>query len=272
MGSTLSLLKEIYGVPEGVLIDRKIQDLIKSSQSTPTTSKKLQHDDIALIIYPDQLSSELLSSLEILNDFINQDADFITSVHILPFYPYSSDHDFSVIDYFQVKKVFGDWLQIKNLAHRKRLMFDGVINHVSSHSKWFKNSLLNKKPYDKYFITKNDDTSYHKVIRPRTSPLFHSFKMISGDEKKVWTTFSDDQIDLNFANSAVLLEILNVLVSYISRGAKMIRLDAIGFMWKQSDTTCIHLKESHQLIQIFRNIVKSIDPEIILVTEINGPH
>ena len=90
--------------------------------------------------------------------------------------------------------------------------------------------------------------------------------------RHVWTTFSPDQVDINYANPQVLLEILSVLFFYIQQGAQIIRLDAIAFLWKEIGTTCLHLHQTHQAIKLMRAVIDLVAPDVILITETNVPH
>jgi sucrose phosphorylase len=88
----------------------------------------------------------------------------------------------------------------------------------------------------------------------------------------LWATFSEDQIDVNFANPDVLLEFLEILLFYLGNGARMIRLDAIAFLWKQLGSSCIHLPQTHQVVKLIRDIFNHLYPDCILLTETNVPH
>lgn len=110
------------------------------------------------------------------------------------------------------------------------------------------------------------------VTRPRTSSLLHEFTSKEGKPVHLWTTFSKDQVDLNFKNTKVLIHILDLLMFYVSQGASMLRLDAIGFMWKEHGTSCIHLPKTHLLIQLMRAVLEKRTSETLLITETNVPH
>ncbi len=198
-------------------------------------------------------------------------SEFLSGVHILPFYPYSSDDGFSVIDYRQVNPELGRWSDIERMGGRFRLMFDAVINHISQESLWFQNYLRGKKPYTEYFVDVDPHTDLSSVVRPRTLPLLTPFETADGI-KHIWTTFSADQIDLNYASPDLLLEVLDVLLTYVEQGAQLIRLDAIGFMWKEIGTSCIHLPQVHSLIKLMRAALDEAAPDTLLVTETNVPH
>ena len=76
--------------------------------------------------------------------------------------------------------------------------------------------------------------------------------------KKVWTTFSADQVDLNFGNPDVLLEIIRLMVFYIARGIRLIRLDAIAYLWKCNGTRCLHLEETHEIVKLLRDVAEYV--------------
>jgi len=198
-------------------------------------------------------------------------ANVVNGIHILPFYPWTSDDGFSVVDYRKVDSNLGAWEDISSMQSHFRLMFDGVINHISAQSEWFKAFLQDDPHYRDYFIVTEDSPDLSQVVRPRALPLLTTFTTPSG-EKRVWTTFSDDQIDLNFKNPEVLLEILDILLLYVERGATFIRLDAIAYLWKEIGTTCIHLPQTHHVIQFLRAALDEIAPHVHLITETNVPH
>jgi glucosylglycerate phosphorylase len=235
------------------------------------SSLVLSECDVVLIAYGDHVQRTGEQPLSTLHSLLNQLALPINSVHILPFYPYTSDDGFSVIDYEQVDESLGDWEDVRRLGADYRLMFDAVFNHISRSSKWFQAFLRGEAPYTDYFITLPPDIDVSQVTRPRTHPLLTPFETAQGI-RYVWTTFSDDQIDLNAANPDVLLELVKVLLFYIQQGAQFIRLDAIAFLWKQLGTTCIHLPETHTIIQLLRDVLDAAAPETILITETNVPH
>jgi glucosylglycerate phosphorylase len=233
---------------------------------------ELTERDSILITYGDQLQSPGEKPLQTLGTFCNQYLQgVVNGIHILPFYPWTSDDGFSVVDYRQVDVALGDWKDIAVFGEHFRLMFDGVINHISSQSKWFQAFLKDDPHYSDYFIVIEGSPDLSKVVRPRALPLLTSFSIPSG-EKHVWTTFSDDQIDLNYQNPEVMLEILDVLLMYVAQGATFIRLDAIAYLWKEIGTTCIHLPQTHEVIRLLRAVLDDVAPHVQLITETNVPH
>lgn len=225
-----------------------------------------------LITYGDQVRDSGEAPLATLAEFLERHArGIVTGVHLLPFYPYSSDDGFAVMDYRAVDPALGTWDDVARVGEHFDLMLDAVINHASTQGEWFKKFLRNASPERDYFFVVTDDFVTAKVIRPRTLPLLTEFET-AGGVKRVWTTFSADQADLDYRNPELLLEILDVLLFYVAQGARMVRLDAIGFLWKESGTTCLHLPQTHAVIQFFRAALNEVAPDVILVTETNVPH
>ncbi|MEA3503619.1 MAG: alpha-amylase family glycosyl hydrolase [Bacteroidota bacterium] len=235
-------------------------------------TSKWSEKDIILITYGDSIVQNKQKPLHTLNLFLKTYLNkAISTIHILPFFPYSSDDGFSVIDYYKINPDLGNWSDIEKIGIDNKLMFDLVINHISAKSDWFKKFLDNKSPEKNYFIVEDAEKDLSMVTRPRNSPLLTPFNTASG-KKYVWTTFSADQIDLNFSSQKLFLTMLDVLLFYISKGAKIIRLDAIAFLWKEVGTTCLHLPETHEITKVFRDIFDYIDPELVLLTETNVPN
>ncbi len=248
-------------------LEKKYQKLVVSEHY------EMSEKDVILITYGDQVVKPGVEPLVSLKHFLDEHIkDIISTVHILPFYPYSSDDGFSVIDYKDVSPRMGSWKDIENLRENYRLMFDGVINHISQYSFWFKSFLVNDEKYREFFTEVAPSQDLSKVVRPRTLPLVHEYEDIDGVPRFIWTTFSKDQVDLNYANYKVLIAVLDALLFYVQKGATLIRLDAIAFVWKEIGTTCIHLPQTHELIQLMREVIHKIAPEVIIITETNVPH
>lgn len=250
----------------------EIFKLEEPQQHTPDYDSLLTEKDIILITYGGLIKKTGESPLQTLANFIEKYLqNRVSIIHILPFYPFSSDDGFSVIDYWAVNKKLGTWSDLHHLAKKYRLMYDAVINHISSQSKWFKGFLAGDDAYKNYFIAHADTWDLSKVVRPRTTKLLTAVETMLGP-RKVWTTFSDDQIDLNYENPQVLVEIIKLILFYVKQGASVIRLDAIAYMWKESGTSCIHLPQTHRLIKAMREVLEMVAPDVLLITETNVPH
>ncbi|WP_088043459.1 alpha-amylase family glycosyl hydrolase [Bacillus sp. EAC] len=229
--------------------------------------------DVVLITYGDQFSEEGIPTLDTFKKmFDGYLANKFEIVHILPFYPYSSDDGFSVIDYKKVNPIIGDWTNVENLSKSARIMFDYVCNHISAKSEWFQEYLKGNPEYSNYFTEMDPSIDLSSVTRPRALPLLSKFKLANGEEKYIWTTFSDDQIDLNFKNPQVLLDMIDVLLFYLEQGAEYVRLDAVGYMWKEVGTSCIHLEKTHEIVKLFRDLLDEAAKGTVMITETNVPH
>jgi glycosidase len=270
-------LTRLYGPENAERIQSQLlQSLARFTKSHPqiksSTQPQFSEQDVILITYGDQLREPGKPALQTLAAFLEAHlVPEINGLHILPFYPYSSDDGFSVIDYRQVNPDLGDWQDIARLDKSFRLMFDAVINHISRQSEWFKGYQQGQRRYQDYFITLDPDTDLSMVVRPRALPLLTKVETSAGT-RYVWTTFSEDQIDLNFSNPQVLLDIIDVLLFYVAHGAEIIRLDAIAYLWKEIGTSCIHLPQTHLVVKLFRAVLDDVAPHVLFITETNVPH
>lgn len=267
-------LRALYGDRFTIEVQNRLQSIIAKYQYLADAQRMepISQRDAILISYADQVRQEGSDPLTTLHNFCHRWLSGIaTGIHLLPFYPSSSDDGFSVIDYRSVDREVGRWQDTVDLAGNFRLMFDAVINHVSVKSAWFKGFLRDDPRFKDYFIVVQGNPDLSQVVRPRALPLLTLFETSSG-EKQVWTTFSTDQVDLNYHNPDLLLDVIEILMFYVSQGAGLIRLDAIAYLWKEIGTTCIHLPQTHRVIQFIRSVIDLVAPYVLLVTETNVPH
>ena len=254
-------------------IDGIIDLIYKYKQRIHSKEYHLSQKDIILITYGDQVSRNSEPTLDTLKEFMdNHLKGVINSVHILPFYPYSSDDGFSVVNYTAVDPHMGSWREVESLSSEYRIMVDGVINHISQFSNWFKSFLAGDKYFEDFFIELDPTIDLSKVVRPRATPLLHEYIADDGKIHNIWTTFSKDQVDLNYKSYKVLRAVLDAMFYYVEKGATLIRLDAIAFIWKELGTGCVHLPQTHELIQLMREVIHEVAPEVIIITETNVPH
>lgn len=267
-------LEALYSKDDAIQAYKGIEALVeKYKQRIVSSEYHLSEKDTILITYGDQLQCLNEAPLETLKDFLdNHLKGVINSVHILPFYPYSSDDGFSVINYSEVEPKLGSWREIEEISKEYRLMVDGVINHVSQYSDWFKAYLAGDEEYKNFFWDVDPLADLSMVVRPRATPLLSEFTDTEGKIHNIWTTFSRDQVDLNYSNYKVLLAVLDALFYYVQKGSTLIRMDAIAFIWKEIGTPSVHLPQTHELIQLMREVLHEVAPEVIIITETNVPH
>ncbi|MBN1679287.1 MAG: sugar phosphorylase [Anaerolineae bacterium] len=273
-------LVALYGPERGAACYQQLEDMLAAFRTrhaglapqAVAPSERVTECDIILITYGDSLYETGKPPLQTLHHFLREHLHgIVSSVHILPFFPFSSDDGFSIIDYTAVNPDLGTWEDIRNLGGDFDLMFDAVINHISAHSAWFEGFKAGDPAYHDFFIVVDPAADLSSVVRPRALPLLTPVETDRGT-RHMWTTFSDDQIDLNFASEAVLLRVIDILLFYISQGMRFIRLDAIAYLWKKIGTSSIHLDETHTIVQLFRDIFDVAAPHVAIITETNVPH
>tara|TARA_R110000824_G_scaffold52692_4_gene146152 strand:+ start:86184 stop:87929 length:1746 start_codon:yes stop_codon:yes gene_type:complete len=271
----LAHLKQIYPTYDcEALCQRLLQDmnLLDAPKKPRWLKNNWTEKDITLITYANSVVKEGEAPLLTLDYFLARYfSEKISWVHILPFFPFSSDDGFSVIDYTQVNENFGNWDHIDQIARKFKLMSDLVINHCSAMGQWFNQFKQNKLPGRDYFFAVEKDFDISEVVRPRATPLLRQVQTSAG-LKFVWCTFSHDQVDLNFRNPALLEEMLKIIRFYLDSGVQIFRLDAVAFLWKESGTSCLNLEQTHEIIRLLRTLIEYYKPGTIIITETNIPN
>jgi glycosidase len=272
------LLQSLYDRSWALEVEGRLRGLMDRCVSAPGASTReaalggISQQDVLLITYADQVRKGGERPLKVLTEFCACHLKGVVSgIHLLPFYPWSSDDGFSVKDFFAVEPSYGTWEDIALLGADFDLMFDAVFNHVSAQGQWFQRFLADDARYRDFFIAVTGSPDLSQVVRPRALPLLTEFSTAAGP-KKVWTTFSADQVDLNFKNPEVLLAALEALLFYVVKGARFIRLDAVAFLWKEIGTSCLHLPQMHRVIQLLRAVLDEVAPRVLLISETNVSH
>lgn len=254
------------------LLCEEIKIIFNNNFNKNNPSQLWNEKSCFLITYADSIKQKNNKNLKSLDFFLDKYCKDFSHIHILPFYPYSSDDGFAVIDYKKINDEHGDWNDVKKLTTKFKIMSDLVINHCSSKNPLFTNFLKNKNPGKDYFISsENNFKNYSKVVRPRESKLSKKVN-ISSKTKYVWCTFSHDQVDFNFKNPDVLLYFLKIIKFYLDKGIKALRLDAVAFLWKEEGTKCINLPETHLIIRLIRLLIECYSNDCVLITETNIPN
>ena len=264
----------LYGPERADILCAEISALIASMPKSGAAGRyRFTAADTVLITYGNSLQCPGQPPLGTLAEFAARRlAAVFNTIHILPFFPFSSDDGFSVTDYARVDPALGGWDDVAVLGRGFRLMFDLVLNHVSAQSDWVRRYLGNDAAYADLAIAVDPQTDLSAVVRPRDLPLLTAFDRSDGHTVHLWTTFSADQVDLNWANPDVMLRMVALMLDYVQRGAAILRLDAVAYLWKIPGTACIHLPETHRLVKLLRAILDRAAPQVVLLTETNVPH
>ena len=260
--------KELLSLSDDIIKSINKSNKIKNSKKNFKLSEKTS----LLICYGDSVlgtkkNKSITEFKKFYKKYLNKS---FNSVHFLPFYPSSSDSGFAVKDHYKIDPRLGNWSDINSFSKNCFIMADVVINHSSSRGLWFKNYLRNNSPGKNYFFTVNKKFNSKNVVRPREHPLLKKVN-IFGENKYLWRTFSNDQIDLNFKNPKVLIRFIKIIINLVNHGVNIFRLDAIAYLWKESGTKCINLKQTHEIIKILRIVCNSLNKPAIIVTETNLP-
>lgn len=272
-----SHLDLIYQHISGVDVELLTDELVALMRLDNVSVEPVPHQnhwdeqDVLMISYGDALHDHSESALHTLYRFLHEPCEgLISGVHILPFFPYSSDDGFSVCDFSKVRDSAGNWEDIQRISSEFRLMSDLVINHCSSESRWFDNFVKGEGVGHDYFFTASPSDDLSQVVRPRTSDLLRAVETEKGIQH-VWCTFSHDQVDLDFRNPAVLKEFTKIIRLYLDKGVNIFRLDAIAFLWKVPGTRCLNLDETHEVVRLLRTLIEYACPKAMLITETNIP-
>jgi len=272
-----SLVSEIYPEADAAALSNLIVKSFWLQGEEPETLGRQPSNDLwnerdaLLITYGNSIIDGNHKPLDLLHDFLlRRMQGTVNTVHILPFFPYTSDDGFAVTDFREVNPLLGDWPDINRISEDFQLMSDLVLNHVSSKGTWFTQFLQGTEPFDKFFFQASPNDDLTQVVRPRTTPLLREIETNSG-KKHVWCTFSHDQVDVDFRNPEVLLEFLRIIRLHVDNGVRIIRLDAVAFLWKEIGTTCVHLPQTHAIVKLMRLLCDHAKESIILLTETNVP-
>jgi sucrose phosphorylase len=226
---------------------------------------------VMLITYADSLGKNLSELRRVLDRHF---AGAVAGLHILPFYPSSSDRGFSPLRYDIVSPEFGDWPDLGKLSEKYFLMYDFMINHLSSRSVQFRDFVEKQdaSPFAGMFIRYRDfwprggpageDIGKIYKRKPRAPSVTVTFR--DGSTEKVWCTFGDDQIDLNLANEVTWRFVEENLLRLVDRGASLIRLDAFAYAVKKAGGSCFFEEpEIWEMLGRIRDILSPYRVEIL---------
>lgn len=203
----------------------------------------------------------------------------LTYLHFMPLFlapEGNSDGGYAVSSYREVSPKLGTMEQLSALATELRrngisLVLDFVFNHTSDEHEWVQKALAGDPEYEDYYYMFPDRAmpdAYERTLReifPDQRP--GNFTHIQSIDKWVWTTFNSFQWDLNYANPVVFSRMAEEMLSLANRGAEVLRLDALAFVWKKLGTDCENLPEAHLLIQAFNAVCRIAAPALLFKSE-----
>ena len=266
----------LYSIYSKNLKEKQIDQISKKICSLFVNNKIPQkslwsEEDFFLITYADTIKKKKVKNLISLGNFLNKYCKEFSFIHILPFFPYSSDDGFAVKDFKTVNSEHGDWDDFKKISFGFKTMIDLVINHCSSENELFKDFLNGISFVSDFFIVSNEKfKESEKIVRPRSSDISKEINL-NGKTKYVWCTFSHDQVDFNFKNPNVLIYFIEIMKFYLDKNIKALRLDAVAFIWKQLGSSCINLPQTHDIIRLLRLIIDNFYSDVLIITETKIP-
>lgn len=223
---------------------------------------------VQLICYPNRLGNNLADLHAVLKRYF---ADSIGGVHILPFFPSNADGGFSPITHREVEPAFGSWADIEAIAGDFDLVCDVTINHISDQSEEFLDYVEKGEQseyadlfvdVDKFGEISHDDlTKIH--IRKEKEP-FREVIFNDGSSGRVWCTFTEKQIDLNYQSEQTYRFMAENIGFLASKGVKLFRLDAFGYTTKRIGTSCFLVEpEVYRLLDWANEVAQLHGAEIL---------
>jgi glucosylglycerate phosphorylase len=266
-------LQELYG-PEAGGAQSGIRAALGrhgAGPAGPAGRRSWTERDAVLVTYANQVTSPGERPLRTLHGFLRQHlAGLVNTVHVLPPFPSTSDDGFAVVDHTSVDPALGTWGELSAIARDFGLMLDVVLNHVSASHPWLAGFLAGDPRFARFFIEVPQEADLTRVVRPRSRPLVTTFASPEGP-RRLWTTFSPDQVDLDYRNPEVLVRLVDVVLGYVAHGVSFLRLDAVGYSWKEPGTSSLNLDGAHRLVRVLRAALDEVAPSVALVTETNVP-
>lgn len=203
----------------------------------------------------------------------------INLVHVMPILdcpPDNSDGGYAVRDFRKVDSGVGTTEDVEALTStlKKRdmlLVLDVVVNHTSDEHEWALKARQGDKKYQDYYYVFDDremPDAYEEAmpeIFPETSPGNFTWDQQMG--KWVMTVFNSYQWDLNYRNPAVLIEMIDIILFWANKGADILRLDAVAFLWKKMGSACQNEREAHLLLQLMKDCCQVTAPGVLFIAE-----
>jgi len=201
-----------------------------------------------LITYPDSMGGNLQALKTALETYA---PGAVGSIHILPFFPSSGDRGFSPTRYDVVEPAFGHWDDVTALSKDYTLMCDMMVNHISRRSMEFQDYLKNGEAspyaamffdYEAFFGGEPTAEQLEAIYKRSDKPLYQEITLPDGTKKKLWCSFSSEQIDVD-TNSPVTRDYIMRNLSFLGeKGISVVRMDAYGYITKIQGTNCFFVE------------------------------
>lgn len=203
----------------------------------------------------------------------------INMLHIMPILDCpaaNSDGGYAVRDFCKIDARVGTTAEVEAFADslRKRdmlLVLDVVVNHTSNEHEWARLAREGNKKYQDYYFLFDDrelPDIYEETmpeVFPATAPGNFTWDDAMG--KWVMTVFNNYQWDLNYRNPAVLIEMIDIILFWANKGADILRLDAVAFLWKKIGTVCQNEREAHLILQLMKDCCQVTAPGVLFIAE-----
>ncbi|GBG13499.1 amylosucrase [Novimethylophilus kurashikiensis] len=203
----------------------------------------------------------------------------VNMLHIMPILDCPkgrSDGGYAVRDFRNIDTRIGSLDDLDELIAnlRKRgilLTLDVVVNHTSDEHEWAVKARQGEQTYQDYyyvFDTRETPDMFEESmpeVFPETAPGNFTWNEEMG--KWVMTVFHNYQWDLNYRNPAVFIEMLDIILFWANRGADILRLDAVAFLWKEIGTTCQNERKAHLILQLMKDCCQVTAPGVLFIAE-----
>jgi len=230
-------------------------------------------NQVQLITYPDSLGGTLRDVREVINTHLR---GAIGGVHVLPFYPSSADRGFAPLTHLSVDPAFGTWEDVRAISAEYDLVADLTVNHVSCMSPYFQDFLEkgDDSKYAKMFLDVDRFLERHGVVvdalsttyRPRPSLPFTQFRFRDGVTRKLWTTFTNHQVDLDVTQKVTRDLTVRFITRLVEAGVRLLRLDAVGYTIKKPWTNSFLIPETYEFMRWIRSVTP---PRVEILAEVH---
>jgi len=230
-------------------------------------------NSVHLITYANRLGGDRLETIRRLLD--GPLKGVFGGVHLLPFfYPVDgADAGFDPIDHSMVDPRVGTWDDVAGLGDSLEITADLIVNHISSNSRQFQDYLQNGEDslYRGMFLTFRSifpdgatEEDLLRIYRPRPGLPFSTMSLANGQKSILWTTFTQEQIDLNVRELQGEAYWKALLLGFQRHGVKTVRLDAVGYSIKKPGTSCFMIPETFAFIEELTRYARSLGLEVLV--------